>query len=194
MANQTTDQQIPDAGVVYSAPARKFHWWAALLVLIMLPLGKIVADDPFKVSEAAGDRLKSLHMLLGFILLWLMVARLVYRLRHGAPPSDPTLASWQKGSSHATHWLLYLVLIALPLSGWIGVSMYGTRGLFGLVNLPPLAPVNQPLSEKVFAFHEWAAWAVVALVVAHIGAAIYHHFIRRDSVLTRMLPSLRRDG
>ena len=119
-----------------------------------------------------------------------MVARLVYRLRNGAPPDEPTLATWQKGASHATHWGLYALLILVPIGGWLGVSLYGAREIFGLFSLPPLAAQNQDRAEAIFNLHKLGAFVILLLVATHIGAALFHYFIRKDGVLRRMLPSL----
>lgn len=196
MANKMTPSKAVTMQPVYSAAARSFHWWTFAFVAVLIPLGLVIGYDgpAFKLSEAAGDRLASLHKLLGFILLWLVVARLYYRLRNGAPPSEPTLEPWQKGVSHATHWSLYVLLLAVPMSGWIGISLYGARELFGLFSLPPLTGVDQPLSDKVFVWHFWGAMLILALVTAHVGAGLYHYFIRKDGVLRRMLPQVDRNN
>lgn len=193
MANKTMSPEA-DAALVYSQPARRFHWYTATLVLILIPLGFLMTyeGDAFKIPEAVNNFMQSTHKLLGFVLLWLVVARLIYRFRHGAPPSEPTLTSLEKGASHATHWTLYALLLAMPISGWIGVSLYGARELFGLVSLPPLSGVDQPLSDKVFVWHTRGAILIVLLVAAHIGASLFHHFLRKDGVLRRMLPNLSR--
>ena len=180
--------------LVYSAPARTFHWLTAAIVIVMIPLGFLIAyEGPmFKLPEALGNGLASAHKLIGFLLLWLVIARLIYRLRNGAPPDEPTLDPLQKGVAHATHWLLYLLLIAVPLSGWIGISLYGARELFELFSLPPLTGVDQKASDGVFAWHLRGAVLILFLASAHVAAALYHYFIRKDGVLRRMLPNLDR--
>lgn len=192
MAYRSPRDAEADGAPVYSLPARRFHWWTALLVVIMIPLGKIMSDDdnPFKFTDATVGRLNSAHKLIGFIILWMVAARLVYRVRHGAPASVATLTPLEKGASHATHWLLYALLLAMPLGGWIGVSMYGAREIFGLFSLPQIAPVNQKLSETVFTLHGYGAWAIVLLAGLHIAGALFHHFIKKDGVLRRMLPGV----
>ena len=142
--------------------------------------------------DALTGRLYDVHKLLGFLTLWLVVARLVYRLRNGAPPDEPTLEWWQKAASHLTHWGLYGLLLVIPLLGWIGVSLYGANSIFGIVSLPSLAAKNQDTATFVFALHYWAALLLLATLAAHVGAAIFHHFIRGDGVLRRMLPGLKR--
>jgi cytochrome b561 len=191
-----SSRQAESSQPVYSQTARRFHWWTALIVLIMIPLGIVMSYEgpAFKLAEVTTGRMNSAHKLLGFVLLWLIVARLFYRIRNGAPRDEPTLTPLQKGVSHATHWALYLLLLAVPLSGWIGVSLYGAREIFGLFSLPPLSGVNQPLSDKVFVFHFWGAMLILALALMHISAGLFHYFIRKDGVLRRMLPRLTRNN
>ena len=194
MSNETMTRPSPINQPTYSLTARRFHWYTVAIVFIQIPLGFLTTYEgpAFKFSDVASGRLSSLHKLLGFILLWLVVARLIYRFRHGAPPDEPSLATWQKGASHATHWALYALLIAVSMSGWIGISLYGARELFGLVSLPALTAVDQPLSDKVFEWHLRGAVLILLLLGAHIGAALYHHFLRKDGVLRRMWPNVDR--
>ncbi len=189
-----SSRQAESSPPVYSQTARRFHWWSALIVLIMIPLGIVMSYEgpAFKLSDVTTGRMNSAHKLIGFILFWLIVARLFNRLRNGAPRDEPSLTALQKGAAHATHWSLYVLLLAVPLSGWIGVSLYGAREIFGLFSLPPLSGVDQPLSDKVFVWHFWGAMLILALAAIHIGAALFHHFVRHDGVLRRMLPSLTR--
>ncbi|MFM9941101.1 MAG: cytochrome b [Hyphomicrobiaceae bacterium] len=183
----------PATDLVYSPTARKFHWWTVALIAIMIPLGfyMVYRGEATKFDATTG-RLYDLHKLIGFTILWLVIARLVYRLRNGAPPDEPTLEWWQKAASHLTHWGLYALLLAIPLLGWIGVSLYGARSIFGVVSLPPLTAVDQDASARVFFFHLWGAVLLCLMIGAHVGAAIFHHVIRKDGVLRRMLPGLKR--
>ncbi len=177
--------------LVYAPTARRFHWAVVGLVAIMIPLGfYMVWRGETTQFDATTGRLYDLHKLIGFIILWVMLARLVYRLRNGAPPDEPTLEWWQKAGAHLTHWGLYAMLIAMPIGGWIGVSLYGARGIFGLFSLPPLTGVDQDASATVFLLHKWGAILICLMIGAHVGAAIFHHFIRKDGVLRRMLPGL----
>jgi cytochrome b561 len=179
---------------IYSPAARHFHWLTVALVVVMLPLGfYMVWRGNATNFDGLTNTLYDTHKTIGFALLCVIVLRLINRLRKGAPADEPTLLWWHKAASHLTHWGLYLLLLGVPLLGWIGVSLYGARSLFGIVSLPPLAAENQGLGEAVLYYHGWAAIALLALAALHIGAALYHYFIRRDGVLSRMLPSLRRD-
>jgi cytochrome b561 len=192
MANEKSARRPVAAPLVYSLTARKFHWWTAGLVLFMLALGKAMdyRANHLKIFDGTTNTMFSVHKLVGFIVLWVVLARFVYRLRNGAPATEPGLEKWQIAAAHATHWMLYLLLILVPLGGWLGVSLYGARDVFGIFSLPPIASVNQKLSETVFMLHGLGATLIFLLVAAHISGALYHHVIRKDGVLRRMWPSL----
>ena len=190
------DRQSPaqaDTVEVYSPAARALHWLTVAFVAVQVPLGLYMVwrGNATNFDPATG-RLYDLHKLLGFLLLIVVVARLAYRLGQGAPADEPTIEGWQKAASHLTHWTLYGLLVAVPVLGWLGVSLYGARSIFGLFSLPPLASENQDASTTVFMIHFYAALLMTGLVAMHVGAAFFHHFIRRDSVLRRMLPGLKR--
>jgi cytochrome b561 len=194
MANEIKSRPTAKSPLVYSLAARKFHWWTAALVLFMLGLGKAMSyrANQLNIFDGTTNTMYSMHKLVGFVVIWLVIARLVYRIRNGAPAHEPSLEKWQIGLSHGTHWLLYLLLLLVPLGGWLGVSLYGARDIFGLFSLPPIAPVNQKMSETVFMLHGLGATLIFFLAVTHIAAALYHHTIRKDGVLRRMLPNLKR--
>jgi cytochrome b561 len=91
-------------------------------------------------------------------------------------------------AAHATHWALYALLIAQAMVGWIATSAYRAPiNVFWLFELPPIWPVDQPFSEKMFSVHMAIGIAIALLLCAHIGAALYHHFVRKDRVLLRMV-------
>ncbi|MET0191806.1 MAG: cytochrome b [Hyphomicrobiaceae bacterium] len=177
--------------VTYSPTARRFHWWTVAFILVQIPLGLYMSyrGNVQGIFDATTNFLYSWHKLFGMIILLLVLARLIYRLVHGAPSDEPTIETWQKGASHATHWLLYLLLIVVPIGGWLGVSYYGARDVFGLFSLPALVAENQDTATKVFYYHFLGALGIVLLVGAHVAGAMYHYFIRKDGVLMRMLPS-----
>ncbi|WNJ92060.1 cytochrome b [Bosea sp. 685] len=177
----------------YSAAARHFHWATAAAVFVMLPLGFAMTyrGNTLDIWDGLTDALFSTHKLLGFLLIWLVAGRLAYRLLRGAPPDEPSLLWWQRAASHLVHWLLYGMLLIVPLLGWIGVSLYPSLTLFGLFDLPALAKPDQALAERVLGLHGWLAILVALLVGAHIGAALFHYLILKDGVLRRMLPRLK---
>jgi cytochrome b561 len=181
------------SGHVYSRVARQLHWITAGFVFAMIPIGVYMVERGKATNfDAVTNTLYSNHKMFGFILLWLIVARLAYRFVKGAPPDEPTLAPWQKTVSHLTHWAIYGLLLGVPLLGWIGVSLYPALGIpFGL-SLPALVSPNDKAAETVFMFHKAGAMLLAALALMHIAAALQHHFIRKDGVLRRMMPGLRR--
>ncbi|MFA6968316.1 cytochrome b [Bosea sp. (in: a-proteobacteria)] len=181
------------ASSAYSAAARHMHWVTAGAILIMVPLGLAMTyrGGTLNIWDGLTDALYSSHKLLGFLVLWLVAGRLTYRLLRGAPPDEPTLLWWHKAGSHLLHWLLYGLLLVVPLLGWVGVSLYPSLTVFGLFDLPALAKPNQDLATSVLTVHGKLAIVMALLACAHAGAALYHHLIRRDGVLRRMLPGLR---
>jgi cytochrome b561 len=176
----------------YSRAARQFHWITAGFVFVMIPVGLyMVRRGAATDFDAFTNTLYMNHKMFGFILLWIIAARLSYRFLKGAPPDEPTLEPWQKAASHLTHWGMYGLLLAVPLMGWLGVSMFDARGIpFGL-SLPSLAAKNEDAAKTVFLLHRLGAILLALLVLTHIGAALFHHFIRRDGVLRRMMPGLK---
>ncbi|MBX9829929.1 MAG: cytochrome b [Xanthobacteraceae bacterium] len=170
----------------YPASSKWLHWAVAACVLITIPVAltmKQISEGPLQ------DTLYNLHKSLGVLILLLMILRLINRLMVGAPVPDPAIARWQKAVSSAVHGLLYVLLFLMSATGYVANSAYGAKTpFFGLFELPMIIAKNEPLSEKLFAFHKYTGWLVAVLVVMHIGAALQHHVIHRDNVLRRMLP------
>lgn len=174
----------------YAPMARMFHWITVGLIILLYPLGEAMTyrANELKIWDGLTNGLYSTHKLLGFLLFWLILARLIYRYRNGAPPDEPTLEPWQRLASHITHWSLYGLLILVPLMGWIGISLYPARDIFGLFQLPALWTPNQSASATAFLIHNILGKVMLVLIFAHVGAAVFHHFVRKDGVLRRMLP------
>ncbi|HUB88826.1 MAG TPA: cytochrome b, partial [Dyella sp.] len=133
----------------------------------------------------------ALHKSIGLTVLGLFALRLAWRLYDGAPPDEP-MPRWQRNMAHATHALLYLFILAMPLSGWLFNSLHGyPLQWFKLFNLPPLAAKNDALSHLAGEVHEWLFYLLLVVLAGHAGAALKHHFFDRDNVLRRMLPFAR---
>jgi len=179
----------------YSVAARRFHWWTVAFLAVQVPVGLVMVyrGKGLNVWDATTNALYSGHKLLGLIILCAVIARLIYRLTQGAPADEPTLEPWQKGISHATHWTLYLLLIVVPIGGYIGISLYPALDVFG-VSLPAVASPNQQAAERVLFWHMLGAFAIVLLAGMHVAAALFHYVIRRDGVLQRMLVRAGRYG
>jgi len=136
---------------VYSPAARRFHWWVVLLVLIQAPLGIFMAHrgNVLNIWDDTTNRMFSLHKLLGITIFVVVVLRLLYRLVHGAPADEPTITWWQRGAGHLSHWTMYVLLIAIPVLGYIGISRFPALDVFGFT-LPGLVEQRQDAAEVIF--------------------------------------------
>ena len=130
------------------------------------------------------------HKSMGITVLALMLLRLLWRLYAGAPKPVPGTPGWQAAVASATHWALYALALAIPLSGWLYDSASGLRPFrfFGLFDMPKLVAPNEWLADQMREAHELLFWVLVVLVALHAGAAFYHHLFQRDDTLARMLP------
>jgi cytochrome b561 len=178
---------------VYSSLARRFHWWTVVFVAVLIPVGFYMSyrGNTLNIWDSTTNAIYNAHKLGGFIVLWLVVARLIYRFRNGAPEDEPTLTGIQRLVAHVTHWAMYGLLIIIPLLGWAGVSRYGALNIWGPISLPPLLSQNQEAAGAIFWLHGAAAILLLLLIAAHIGAALMHHLILKDGTLRRMLPTLK---
>ncbi len=187
---RTADPQVQNGSATaaesYSPMARRLHWFTVLFLAIQIPLGfAMVNIDGFPAS------LYNFHKLFGLVILALVVVRLGYRLVNGAPPDVPTLTVFEKAASHVTHWSLYGLLLLTPILGWLGISYYDAREVFGFT-IPALTGKDQAFSERVFVWHKYAAILMVLLAGLHVAAALMHYIVKKDGVLARMIPALRR--
>jgi cytochrome b561 len=168
----------------YTLTARVMHWITAALVLLNLLLGLVIAQN---WGGPLQDPLYNLHRSIGALIIPIILLRFAYRLTHPAPPLPDDIPPLQQLAAHATHWLLYALLIVQPFLGWIGTSAYPAPIIvFGLFELPPIWHEDRAFSEQVLFVHSLVALAIALLLAAHIGAALHHHFVRRDGILTRM--------
>ena len=162
------------------------HWTVAALILVMAYLGLTMGDLP-----NGPDKIKTyaLHKSIGITILALVALRLLWRLYAGTPTPVPGSPRWQARIASLTHGAIYLLLFAIPISGWVLNSAAGfPLQWFGLINLPYIVGENHDLHELAEEAHELMFWALALLVVAHAGAAFYHHIFQRDATLARMLP------
>jgi cytochrome b561 len=171
----------------YPATSKLLHWLVAICVLttavVAIAMVNIIGPGPIH------DALYNFHKSLGLLILILMVLRLINRLVIGAPSAVPEIEPWQKTVSSIVHTSLYVLLLAMPIVGYIANSAYNTpTPFFGLFSLPPIIGKNEDLSKQLFAIHRWVGILVILIVLIHVSAALYHYFIRRDRVLQRMLP------
>ena len=134
-------------------------------------------------------KLYSWHKWLGVTIFALVLVRIVWRLSHVAPPLPPSMPAWQRQIAAGLHGLLYLLMLALPLSGWLMSSAKGFQTVwFGVLPIPDLLGKNKETGDLLQSVHMSLNLLFVAVIAGHIGAALKHHFIDKDDILTRMLP------
>jgi len=173
----------------WGAGAKCLHWTLALAIFVMMALGWIMTAWP---KSPAKFEMYFVHKSLGIVILALMVLRLCWRLLNPTPRLPKTLKPYERVLAHGTHALLYLLLLAMPVSGWVINSAANfPLKVFGLFNLPPLVGPDKAVQGQAEVVHLWLFWIVAGLLVMHIGAALKHHFVLRDEVLARMLPDQR---
>lgn len=167
--------------------SQAFHWVTVLLLLVLAIVGLTMDGLP---RTPKYFWVYTLHKSLGITVLVLALARLAWRLHAGAPPPVAGTPRWQARVASVTHWLLYALILAMPLSGWVYDSASGLRPFryFGLVTMPKLVAPDEALGELAHEAHEWLFWVLVLLVAVHAAAAAYHHLFQRDATLARMLP------
>lgn len=166
------------------------HWLIVLLVLVLAIVGLTMGELP---KTPKYFWVYTLHKSVGIIVLALVLVRIGWRLHAGAPRPVAGTPAWQARIASLTHALLYALLLAMPLSGWLYDSASGLRPFrwFGLVEMPKLSAPNESLSALSNDAHELLFWVLVALVALHAAAALYHHLFQHDATLTRMLPRRR---
>ncbi|HWV79857.1 MAG TPA: cytochrome b/b6 domain-containing protein [Hyphomicrobiaceae bacterium] len=172
----------------YSPLQRTLHWLIALGVIVMVPLGiYMVQRGAWSNFDALTNTLYSWHKLIGFCLLWVIVLRIIVRLARGAPPPEPIHPILQFGAT-LSHFGLYVLLLLVPVLGWVGLSAYGAMDAALGITLPSIVAKNDALSETVLQYHGWAALLLGLVALVHIGAALMHRFIFKDGVFARMWP------
>jgi cytochrome b561 len=182
----------------YDAVAIVLHWTMAAGIVTLIGIGLVMAHAT--LAPARLFSLYQLHKSIGVTILLAAGLRLVWRLTHQPPPLPDTMPPAELAAAAGAHWLLYLMLFGLPLSGWalVSASPLGIPTvLYGVVPWPDL-PMFAHLADKASAertitlVHAWGAYALTAMVVLHGGAALRHRFILRDEVLSRILPVWRK--
>ena len=168
----------------YSLTARVFHWVTAILVLAAIPMAIIMNNiGPGSLQNVLFDT----HRSLGVLVLPIALIRLFWRFGHPPPVLPDDIPAAQQFVANLTHYALYALLIVQPILGWVATSAYRAPiTVFWLFTLPPIWPENRAFSERLFEVHMWMGIAMALLLCAHIGAALFHHFVRRDRILIRM--------
>jgi len=180
----------PASNTGFTGVAIGLHWLIAIAIIGTFALGLYMHELPLSPQKL---RLYSWHKWAGVTIFLFVMLRLVWRLSHRPPEMPAGMPAWQRKAAEATHVLLYLLMLAVPLSGWLMSSAKGFQTVwFGVLPLPDLLDKNKELGDLLQEVHEVLNFSMAALVIAHLGAALKHHFIDRDDVLARMLPFLAR--
>ncbi len=171
----------------YSAAAKSLHWLIALALASQFVVAVLMPDIGRRTQPGT---LINLHLSLGVVILALTVARFVNRLVDPVPLDEGEAPQWQRTAARTLHLAFYFILLVGPFLGWASASAHRFAvTLFGLATLPALATPRARWALLAGDVHSAAMWVLLALVVLHAAVALHHHYIRRDAVLRRMLPS-----
>ncbi len=177
---------IRNDGASWGGPAKAFHWVMALLVLAQIALGLMAVTwhlSPTKIQ------LFFWHKSTGMLILALLAPRLAWRLANPTPGLPAGTPAWERAAARASHALLYFLMIALPITGWIVNSAANIPfRVFWLVPLPAIVAPDKALADGVALVHRGLFVLLALVLVVHVAAALRHHFVKRNDILARMLP------
>ena len=173
----------------YGGVAMGLHWTMALLLVALVALGLYMTRLP----DVGFDKKKILlilyHKELGIVALGLAAIRFAWRFGSILPQLTRDMPEWQRVAARFVHLCFYGLMFALPISGWLMSSASGIPvSFFGLFYLPDLIPYNETRFHQLIAIHHWLGYALIPFICVHAGAALHHHFVRRDETLEKMLP------
>ena len=169
----------------YGTTAKIFHWLIVALLLVQYLIGWLMPDIHRGMKPGAA---MTFHISSGIVIFLLIVARLAWRLTHPVAP-ESSLPRWQRLSSEAVHWLLYVLVLATTITGWLFASFRGWAvSFFYLVPLPILVSDNAAAGKAIDGWHQAMEWTLLVVIGIHVAAALAHIFIYRDRIMQRMLP------
>jgi cytochrome b561 len=173
----------------YDLVAKLLHWLIAGLLVVQYAIGWVMPEIH---RNTPAEGLISLHLSFGALIVLLVLVRLGWRLTHAAPPPVGGMPRWQALAAQAVHALLYVLLVVLPVLGWMNASYRGYAvSLFDVVPLPALVAKGSPVGRPLGDVHILLSYAMLGVIGLHVLAALYHRFVLRDEVLQRMLPAAR---
>ena len=168
----------------YTATAILLHWLIFVLITCGFALAVYMVDLPLSPQKL---KYFSWHKWIGVSVFWLALVRVVWRLAHPAPALPATLPAWQRRAAAMSHILLYVLILAIPVTGWLYSSASGVPTVyFGVWQLPDLLAKSKPLADQLKLIHVTLNYTMLMLVIIHAAAALKHHFLDRDEVLARM--------
>jgi cytochrome b561 len=169
----------------YGPTAKVLHWLIVVLLFIQFPIGWLMPDihGGMKPGQAM-----TFHVSVGITILAVIALRFVWRLTHPVAPEN-TLPPWQRLTSEGVHWLLYVLVIASTITGWLFASFRGwSISYFFIVPLPVLASKSDAGLHAIDGWHQVMEWSLLIVIGIHVAAAMAHIFIYRDRIMQRMLP------
>lgn len=178
--------RVKNTGQAYGLVAQTLHWIVAAAIAAQFIWA-------WRIDQAESIRsqyqLVNQHKSIGMTVLGLVVLRLLWRAFNRPPGFPASMPAWERAAAASAHWLLYALILAMPLTGWIYTSAAGFGAeFFGLFDLPDLVGQSERVEEIFGEIHEWLAIAIAVTVTIHVLAAVRHQFVLKDGILRRMLP------
>ena len=168
----------------YGTTAKVFHWLIVALLLVQYLIGWLMPD----IHRGPPGVPMIFHISFGILILMLIVLRFAWRLAHPVVP-ESSLPPWQRLGSEAVHWLLYALVLATTVTGWVFASFRGWGvSFFFMTPIPMLAAENAAAGKAIDGLHQAMGWALLAVIGIHVAAALVHIFVYRDRIMQRMLP------
>ncbi len=176
------------AAASYNSVSKWFHWITVGLMAVALPFGFVIGH----VKDSDKMPFYAIHESAGLTILLVAVARIAWRLTHPPPPLPEHIPAPMRVAARANHVALYAALIAQPILGFVatnawGFPLRGETAYLGFINLPKFMEQDEALAGAVQTAHNVLGMTIVALLVLHVGAAVFHQAIRRDGTLLRMV-------
>ena len=168
----------------YSGFAQTMHWLIALTIFCMFTLGLLFDDFP----KGAKTWWVNIHVTTGLVLFALILARLLYRARNNPPPPPAGLSDVVRKAGTASHHLMYLLMVVIPIDGIVAYVWHGRIFDYGLFQIDFHVPANRAVYPKAEDIHGYLAYILMGLVTLHVLATLWHQFIRKDGLIWRMLP------
>jgi cytochrome b561 len=174
--------------LTYKPAARALHWIVFLLILAMIPVGQIMLQEG--LARPTQNALFMFHKNVGVAVIFLVLLRIAYRAFNPPPPLPATVPAIQRRLGGLVHLALYALLLVMAVSGYVRVVAGGfPLEFWDAIGLPRVVPRSDALAETAKQIHNIARFPLVGLILLHVGAALFHGLVKRDGVLSRMLPS-----
>lgn len=167
-------------GVVHKA----IHWIMALIIIGLICVGLYMEG---MTDSAEKWQLYGLHKSFGIMIVGFLVLRILWKLFNKSPKLPADMSFMEKAGAHAGHLALYIMMISMAVGGWVMSSAGGYSVAFFGIPVPAIVDKNPELGQLAHSIHVNGAWVLIALIVLHVAAALYHHFVRKDDVLKRMM-------